>query len=394
MPITLGCPSCGKRFRARDESAGKRVKCPFCQSAVAVPSAAESEAAGAPTDEVPISPSSPSGSSAHPAPREPAPAQHRPASPPPPVPVSAASTAEWGIGLPLLPPAPEVPPPAFSVLHAPMLPERTAPPKAAKPAAEKTPTEHLVAAWKKTRGGLGWVLFGLFWFALIGFVPFGKLVYERSVGPLPDGEGWVKIDGYLNQGQDAIVLTKREELNVLLYGVPILLGGLAVVLGRLTAGAAPRNSGAKGLFAFSGLFALLALAGFATWEVCERVAFREVAGYGWWAAVIGTGVSEFWFLLALGASGATLRRPKAVRAVGAFALVVGLGVVLYFVGWDVYVDKVGPQVGRPKTVAAGSDWQLYEEAAKMLGWLVVVGTYWRAVRGVRVAIREFIRDET
>jgi hypothetical protein len=282
------------------------------------------------------------------------------------------------------------------VLHAPKLPERSPLPKgtAAKPTAEKTPTENLVAAWKKTRGGLGWVLFGLFWFALIGFVPFGKLVYERSVGPLPDGEGWVKIDGYLNQGQDAIVLNKREELNVLLYGVPILLGGLAVVLGRLTAGAAPRNSGAKGLFAFSGLFALLALAGFATWKVCERVAFREVAGYGWWAAIVGTGVSEFWFLLALGAAGATLRRPKAVRAVGVFALVVGIGVVLYFVGWDVYVDKVGPQVGRPKTVTAGSDWQFYEEAAKMLGWLVVVGTYWRAVRGVRVAIREFIRDET
>ena len=41
MPITLGCPSCGKRFRARDESAGKKVKCPYCQAAVPVPTAEE-----------------------------------------------------------------------------------------------------------------------------------------------------------------------------------------------------------------------------------------------------------------------------------------------------------------------------------------------------------------
>ena len=49
MPITLGCPSCGKRFRARDESAGKKVKCPYCQAAVQVPTPEESASAGAPT---------------------------------------------------------------------------------------------------------------------------------------------------------------------------------------------------------------------------------------------------------------------------------------------------------------------------------------------------------
>src|SRR5262249_61082132 len=57
MPITLGCPSCGKRFRARDESAGKRVKCPYCQAAVPVPSAEEAASAAAPTDVVPNNPS-------------------------------------------------------------------------------------------------------------------------------------------------------------------------------------------------------------------------------------------------------------------------------------------------------------------------------------------------
>ncbi|MBX9581755.1 MAG: hypothetical protein K2X87_15740, partial [Gemmataceae bacterium] len=46
MPITLTCPSCTKRFRARDESAGKRVKCPFCQAAVGVPDEAPGGSSG------------------------------------------------------------------------------------------------------------------------------------------------------------------------------------------------------------------------------------------------------------------------------------------------------------------------------------------------------------
>ena len=36
MPITVTC-SCGKRFRVRDEHAGKRGKCPSCGAAVTIP---------------------------------------------------------------------------------------------------------------------------------------------------------------------------------------------------------------------------------------------------------------------------------------------------------------------------------------------------------------------
>src|SRR5215218_3038660 len=82
MPITLGCPSCGKRFRARDESAGKRVKCPFCQAAVPVPTSDEARSAGAPTETVPAAP---------------------------PAPVPAATPDEWGTSDP-------APGPAFSLL--------------------------------------------------------------------------------------------------------------------------------------------------------------------------------------------------------------------------------------------------------------------------------------
>jgi TM2 domain-containing membrane protein YozV len=37
MPIEFACSSCGKRLRVKDESAGKRVKCPGCQTVLRVP---------------------------------------------------------------------------------------------------------------------------------------------------------------------------------------------------------------------------------------------------------------------------------------------------------------------------------------------------------------------
>lgn len=40
MPITVQCAKCGKRLKAPDSVAGKRVKCPGCGGAVAVPAAA------------------------------------------------------------------------------------------------------------------------------------------------------------------------------------------------------------------------------------------------------------------------------------------------------------------------------------------------------------------
>ena len=40
MPILVSCP-CGKQLRAKDEMAGKRVKCPGCGSAVVVAAVVE-----------------------------------------------------------------------------------------------------------------------------------------------------------------------------------------------------------------------------------------------------------------------------------------------------------------------------------------------------------------
>jgi hypothetical protein len=377
MPITLGCPSCGKRFRAREESSGKKVKCPFCQAAVSVPT--HDEAAGAPAEAAPSGHAS-AGTLNF-------------ASPPPPPasPVHAASPGAWGAGptaapahvsepIPFLPPPPPLPP---------LAPTGSVPPR------KKTAEEQNTAAWKRCRSGLGTVQIGLFWFALLGFVPLGKFVYERSVGPLPTGESaeWFKIDQVLNTpGENAIQLDKSDVIDLGLYGIPILFGGLALTFGRVTAGAAPRSSGAKGLFVLSGLITLIALAGFLTHVVCKRVGFTEVSGYGLWAVKIGGALGELWFLLALAAAGATLKRPAAVRSVGFFTFVVGIGAALSLFGWDLLLAKVGPEIGRPKRPEPGSDWVLYEHSAVLLGWLILIGTAWRAVGGVRRAINDYANE--
>jgi hypothetical protein len=46
MPIAVSCDECGRRFRVRDELAGRRARCPECGEPVAVPD--EFAAAGAP----------------------------------------------------------------------------------------------------------------------------------------------------------------------------------------------------------------------------------------------------------------------------------------------------------------------------------------------------------
>ncbi len=40
MPITILCPTCGKRLKAPDDAAGRTVKCPGCGESMALPDAA------------------------------------------------------------------------------------------------------------------------------------------------------------------------------------------------------------------------------------------------------------------------------------------------------------------------------------------------------------------
>lgn len=374
MPITLGCPSCGKRFRARDESAGKRVKCPYCAAAVPVPTAEEAAAAGAPTAVIPPNTATPTHG-------------------------SAVAPESWGTSSAAperhANPAVTVPPPPAPVPSKRVEVKPKPAPKPApkpKPVVEKTPEQNVAAAWKKTRAGLCWVLFGLFWLTIPGFVGFGKLVYTRGVGPLPQGDGWVSIPGYVNDdaAQNAIRMTKADQLDVALYALPVILGGLCLTFGRLTAGAAPRISGSGGLFACSGLFTLLGLAALVGAAALDKLLFRAEFAYAAIGFLVLAGAAEFWFLTGLTASGLALKRPSVARAVGTVGFMFALAAAIPTLGWMAYTNPEWKL--RPNPL--NDDWRLYEQAGIMIGWLLLIGVYWRAVRGVRLAISDSLSSGT
>ena len=226
--------------------------------------------------------------------------------------------------------------------------------------------------------------FALLLLSIPGFVGFGKLVYPRAMKgePLPQGEGWVSIPGYVNDNTpNAVHMSKTEQLDVVLYAVPVVLAGLFLGFGRLTCGAAPRSSGASSLFACSGLFTFLGLAGLVTAAACDKLLFKKEYEYAALGFLIFAGLAEFWFLTGLTASGLALRRPKVARTVGLIGFFFALAAAIPTIGWMIYAQE-----WRPKP--PNDDWLLYEQAGVMLGWLIMIGAYSRAVRGVRVAISE------
>lgn len=434
MPITLGCPSCGKRFRARDESAGKRVKCPYCQAAVPVPSPHEALNAAAPTERVPP------------------PAAGRP------VPVAPAAGWVDDVPAPAARPASRTDMPAPAARPTSRSEMIVTPQPAARddrgPREErkKTPAELAAPRWRKARAGLWWVSFGLLLLALPGFVPFGVAVYERGVESLPSGKGeLLKVEGYVNDpnAQGALMLDRRQEIIFLAYGIPFLLGAAAITLGRMSCGAVPRASGAKGMFALSALLTLVAVAGAVAAVGAFQLNFEMEFRFILVGTLIAILVTEFWFLAGLAVCGAALKRPRASRAVGLVVLVVGLvgGLLVAAVGheWEVQrfalkddyvappdagrgevvpIGPLGKGVGRgkkatpkvdpepakadeptterPKPAAKKHrDWVIwlrhhqldeetwiYKSGGAMIAWLLLIGVYWRAVGTTRWAIRD------
>ena len=81
MPIAVTCGSCNGSFRARDDAAGKRFKCPGCGNPVVVPEAESSEFVAldeaapppAPIPPAPATPGAPAVDAPSPAPTPPAP---------------------------------------------------------------------------------------------------------------------------------------------------------------------------------------------------------------------------------------------------------------------------------------------------------------------------------
>jgi hypothetical protein len=258
--------------------------------------------------------------------------------------------------------------------------------KAKEKKAEKTPDQVLAAGWLSIRRGLFWVQFALLWLSLIGFVGFGKAVYTRTVGDLPTGEGWIKIEGYINTNDvNAIHLDKTQELNLALYGIPTFFACVSIVFGRLVASSAPRMSGARGLFSFSALFGLIGFAAMFGWFIFSALKMKDEEKYTFYAFLLLVPLAEFWFLHALTASGVALERPKTARAVGMVGFLFALTAFAATLGWELYVQN-----GRPKNPDV--EIKTFEQAGFLLGWLFLIAVYSRAVRNVRIAAKLFIRD--
>jgi len=245
-----------------------------------------------------------------------------------------------------------------------------------------------ISGWRKARGGLFWVLCGLLVLTLPGFVGFAKAVCVRAGIDLPQGpgDGWLSISGYINSPDpNSVRMSKEEIFDLLVYGGPMVLGGVLLAFGRITCGAVPRSSGGKGMFALSGLFTLIAVASLIAAIGCDKLLFKEEYQYARYAFLISALAAEFWCLTGMAVCGIALKRPKAARSVGMVGMAVAFVAAAATIGWMLYVKQY-------RSVPVTDTAKMYEQAAAMLGWLLVVGTYWRAVRSVRGAVSELVES--
>ncbi len=413
MPITMTCIGCMKRFRARDESVGKRVKCPYCATAMEVPlpsppaggaaaysssdgsspRAAPSLASGQTPTQDPSSPVIPS-SSWSPTTASPLLTPPLPASSPPALPGGAPS-APLPAPPPLTPPETRLfqPDPAA---HGPLQhgqfadPPRAAgrPVAAAPPAAPPPVEDELIRGWRRARRGLGWVLFGLVVLVVPALAEFGKTLYERLAGELPQGEGWIRIAGFINdEAPQAITLTKLQQLDILLYGLPLVIGGLAWTLGRLWCVGVPGRSGTRGLFAASAVATFTGGLGLGLLGVLFL--FRGLDEMAWavTATAIAIAAAEFWFLNALTAIGSYHRCESTPRRVGFLGLLLASWATVAAFGVPYYQDQMREWLSARWNV---EHLVLAERGILAVAGLLTIIVYWRAVSSVRAAIADHL----
>jgi lysylphosphatidylglycerol synthetase-like protein (DUF2156 family) len=237
--------------------------------------------------------------------------------------------------------------------------------------------------WRKTQAGLTAVLVGLFWLTLPGLVELGKQAYVRAGNALPEGTGWITIPGYINDPvPGAIEMSKKKQLDILLYGLPVLLGCLFLGFGRLTCGAVPGEVGARGMFALSGLFALLGGAALLAAGGAYVLFLEQEAWLLLTAALLLGGLAEVWSLIALSTVSAHLGQGRTARAAGLLVLIAGL-----WIAWVLYGQSYYAQTWRPQ-LAARPDLPLWEASAFALAYVLTVAVYWRAVATARRAVRQ------
>ncbi|MCS7021353.1 MAG: hypothetical protein NZU63_05960 [Gemmataceae bacterium] len=422
MPITMTCESCGKQFRARDESVGKRVKCPYCAAMMEVrlpgvvpgagplggggssfgsdkgpdnPATRESEerihphsvAAPGPTSSYTV----PSSAWSSPPTSNPSPADAPSASPYP-----TRATLLGGEKPRAEAPGPEAPRPEVPSAPAPFSPSAPAgpargvfgvPPPSSLAATLRPPRMPGYNRWHKTRAGLTGMWLGLLLLIIPGLVEAGKFGYVRTGNQLPQGTGWVRIPGYINDtAPGSIEMSKQQQLDILLYGLPVLLGMILVGFGRLTCGAVPSETGARGLFAGSGLFTLL---GGATLLAAGGAYTLRLEAEAWQLLMVTfllSGLAEVWCLMGMCTIAIHLRRPAVPRAAGLLVLLVGL-----WIAWAIYARPLYGSHWRPQ-LAGQADITLWEHIVFALAYVVTLAIYLRAVAQTRRAVGQHLES--
>jgi hypothetical protein len=402
MPIRVTCSSCGGVLHAPDDAGGKRGKCPTCGNILPIP--APTAASAGSFSQLP-DPPAPKGVTRQ------------------------ASFGDFAVG-------PDVgPPPAAPVIAAAQPAPRKAPEPKAAPAPAPTykapapapmmtgskpthVTDSEVRHWGKARSGL-WML-GLanfFFFIPLVALPGMAIVEHFTKSPLlPDQQ----IDAL---GQDV-----RHAVPVLIVLVPVLLGLLFTLFGRLGLISSPKGSCTRGPFRLSLFGTLIAVCGFvavifpdavllATGEkpIMQLFAMNTTEAImqhlGLFLGVAAWIVGEFWYSSGMGRIGANLSDgPTAARATK-YQLVLGL--VLF--GWLGTAVLQPTEFGFGKTTASlGSEtnsmiikqnWNEYVSpqlaqlgeyqvilfpALVLVGGLVAVLMQARLIGAARNAIREHV----
>jgi len=320
MPIKVTCSNCGGVLHAPDDAGGKRGRCPTCGNILPIPAVGGSPA---------------------------------PAAEPPRAARANPSFGDIALGdkaaAPAFPARTDAParPVAEPRRQSAALPRPDDTPAARKPTSPFTKPgtpdtadagEGTVRAWRKARGGLWWVRSAA-WLMFIPIVGLNGLrLYEHFQGKL-------EFAGVLHQEW----LPPAAELDLALFGIPVVLGLLLLVFGRLSYSGVPKRSGGRGLALFSALATLTAFGGLiallfpplaalftgepppaidprdGTWQLFlfgDTLALMQ--RFGLTVGMAAFLVAEFWFVGSLGRAASALQNPRFGGRVTRFMLLMGL----------------------------------------------------------------------
>ena len=404
MPITLNCPRCHKPFRVRDESIGGRVRCPSCGSVLQVPPSiapashfgidppgagmnpGDVTGAHRPMAEDVPAPASPSMNDlllGGPGRRAPEPADHGLAGTALPSPPSIKSRAN----IPLAPIPGQTQSQGRPVVNTSTLePVR---PLSVHPRPAPVPQPHGYAprddrAWRKVKGGLGMIRWGLWLF----LVPILAAVGHAA---------WLAFDfdGAMKDRPGLIPQLDWPfwKLMVVAYTAgPLVPAILLIFFGRLRCAAAPPEAHARGLALWAATFTVLGLFGAGVAAVVHFMGVPEKWGVpatvlpyilpiALCVSVPFVLLADLFTLLFIGQIGWPVNRPQLQRNVAGFLSMV-LIVPAAFVVAQLFYPYVGPL--RESIAASGSPFGGGEDEGTTKV-LVVAGV------GVAVVILFFLR---